>query len=420
MNLLHRITVTILMVSCYIAASAAVQDSVRIYYHQSRINLELSLHGNGDALSAIRDRISCQYPDSLFRLERLEVVGAASPEGSIAFNRWLSERRAEALFNYFGQLEQLPDSMMSFNFVGRDWQGLIHMVEADANVPYQSEVLDLLHEIVAHNGEPFDGLDAVTWLKHLRGGKPYLYMYHHLFPELRASQLRLWYASVWYLRKLQSAPLTAFPTPLTSRPDDLSPLTPYFLPKKSPLYLALKTNLLYDALLIPSIGAEAYLGGNFSVAANWSYGWWKTDRHHWYWRAYGGDVAVRYWFGQAAHQKPLTGHHIGVYAQAFTYDFEAGGKGQIAGRPGGSIWDKCHVGAGIEYGYSLPIRRRLNLDFTIGLGYVGGQYWEYKPVDDCYVWQATKQRHWWGPTKAEVSLVWLIGRGNVNRKGGAQ
>ena len=56
----------------------------------------------------------------------------------------------------------------------------------------------------------------------------------------------------------------------------------------------------------------------------------------------------------------------------------------------------------------------------IGVGYIGGEYWEYKPVDDCYVWQATKRRHWWGPTKAEVSLVWLIGRDNVNRKGGAQ
>lgn len=74
--------------------------------------MDLSLHGNDTALSAIRDRISCQYPDSLFRLQRLEVVGAASPEGSIAFNRWLSERRAEVLFNYFGQLEQLPDSVM--------------------------------------------------------------------------------------------------------------------------------------------------------------------------------------------------------------------------------------------------------------------------------------------------------------------
>ena len=57
----------------------------------------------------------------------------------------------------------------------------------------------------------------------------------------------------------------------------------------------------------------------------------------------------------------------------------------------------------------------------IGLGYLGGEYQEYLPKDGHYVWQATKQRRWFGPTKAEVSLVWLLGRNNNNRakeKGG--
>lgn len=31
------------------------------------------------------------------------------------------------------------------------------------------------------------------------------------------------------------------------------------------------------------------------------------------------------------------------------------------------------------------------------------------------MWQATKERHWIGPTKLEVSLVWLLGHGNANR-----
>ena len=41
-----------------------------------------------------------------------------------------------------------------------------------------------------------------------------------------------------------------------------------------------------------------------------------------------------------------------------------------------------------EYGYSLPIARRLNIDFTIGAGYWGGIYHEYKPEADYYVWQS--------------------------------
>ena len=159
-----------------------------------------------------------------------------------------------------------------------------------------------------------------------------------------------------------------------------------------------------------------YLGKQWSVAANWMYGWWKADRRHWYWRAYGGDIAIRKWWGKAAGEKPLTGHHIGIYGQIFTYDFETGGRGYMGGKPGGTLWDKMNYIVGAEYGYSLPIARRLNIDFTIGAGYWGGIYHEYKPEADYYVWQSTKERRWIGPTKAEISLVWLIGHGKTNRK----
>lgn len=102
------------------------------------------------------------------------------------------------------------------------------------------------------------------------------------------------------------------------------------------------------------------------------YGWWNTNNKHRYWRTYGGDIAIRKWFGKKADEKPLTGHHLGVYGQLFTYDFEWGGKGHMGGQPGGTLWDEMNYAAGVEYGYSLPIAYRLNLDFTIGVGYWGG------------------------------------------------
>ncbi len=181
---------------------------------------------------------------------------------------------------------------------------------------------------------------------------------------------------------------------------------------KKPLYMALKTNMLMDAVAIPNIGLEVYIGKNWSLAANWHYAWWKTDSEHWYWRTYGGDIGLRKWFGAKAAQKPLTGHHIGVYGQLLTYDIATGGRGYLG--------DKWSYGAGVAYGYSLPIAKRLNIDFTLGVGYLGGEYEEYLPIDHCYVWQATKDRHWVGPTKAEISIVWLLGRSNTNKTKGAK
>jgi hypothetical protein len=182
--------------------------------------------------------------------------------------------------------------------------------------------------------------------------------------------------------------------------------------KHGPFYMAVKTNMLYDALLVPNIGVEFYVGKNWSVAGNWMYAWWKSDRKHNYWRIYGGDVELRRWFGRRAVEKPFSGHHVGLYGQIVTYDFELGGKGYLG--------DKWSYGGGVAYGYSLPVGHRFNVDFTLGIGYLGGSYKEYIPLDGHYVWQTTKNRRWFGPTKAGISLVWLIGRGNYSRKKGGR
>ena len=399
-----------------------VRDSVKIYFRQGRIDLVPSLNGNQSVLDRMADSLRASYADSVYRLQKILVVGGASPEGSVKLNRWLSEKRAGVLFDYLSRYGTLPDSLKMTDFLGRDWDGLARLVENDPEVPYREETLALLREIVGetqgNSDMEGDHLGRMRWL---RGGVPYHYMYKNLFPKLRASQLYLWYEKV-------CNPAAPIPAPkaevMLPRVDTVFVHDTIYIaqcPPCKPFYMDVRTNMLYGALLVPNVGIEFYLGKAWSFAANWMYGWWKRDRRHWYWRVYGGDIAVRKWFGGAAREKPLTGHHLGIYGQIFTYDFETGGLGYMGGRPGGTLWGRMNYAAGVEYGYSLPVARRLNVDFTIGVGYWGGTYHEYKPVDDCYVWQSTRQRHWLGPTKAEVSLVWLVGCGNYNgEKGGGR
>lgn len=408
--------------TCWSGTMAATlgQDSLLIHFRQSRSYLDTTYMNNAEALKRAASEIQqFNSADSNLSIAKVTVVGAASPEGSVAINQRLSHLRAKRIFDYFSDRMSLPDSLTQFTYIGRDWVGLRTMVEQDAEVPYRDEVLSMLDDIIARTaveGET-ESQHNVLRLKHLRGGVPYLYMYYHLFPDLRASRLVLTFDEP--SRNAFAAPVAVsyFDAPV------LTPAEPVFLPMpgpKKPFYMALKTNMLYDALAVPNISAEFYLGRNFSIVGNWLYGWWDKDRVHKYWRLYGGDIALRWWFGEKAAIKPLTGHHVGIYGGVFTYDFEFGGKGYMGGLPGRPLWARCSYQGGVEYGYSLPIKKRLNIDFTIGIGYIGGQYREYIPVDRCYVWQATKQCHWFGPTKIEVSLAWLIGRGNYNvKKGGA-
>ncbi len=404
----------------YISAGE-ISDSATIHFRQSRSVLEPHYKNNYVSLDSMSHSIS-EYArnDSLYSLTSVRVVGAASPEGSVAINRSLSEKRAARIFNYFSEKINLPDSLVKFDFVGRDWSGLYRLVSGDMNVPYRVEVLDTISQIIASIQDcGSDNAHNLEVIKSMHSGVPYAYMYRNMFPQLRESRLY-----VDYQRRY--SPLAQIPLEKLILVDPIPGITyppvHAVIPverERRPFYMALKTNMLFDALALPNIGAEFYLGKQWSVAANWMYAWWDNDHSHRYWRAYGGDLTVRRWFGHKAAEKPLTGHHIGAYAGVVTYDFEFGGKGYMGGLPHRTLWDRCNVVAGIEYGYSLPIARRLNIDFTIGVGYMGGKYLVYVPEGSHYKWQSTHRLNWFGPTKAEISLVWLLGHGNYNNaKGG--
>ncbi len=402
-------------------------DSVSITFRQGQWDVDRSLGDNARSLDTIDDRLTKVNNDSLYRMRHVSIFGGSSPDGSLEINNTLSRQRAESLFQWVDKYGQLADVDKEFILLGRDWAGTLNLAKQDPNLPYKEETIALLQTIVdeknALNGE--EPANSLERMKALHNGFPYLYLYENIFPTLRTSKLIVSYDKILAPevaeKRAQEQVAVVEESWQTSDADSVvveaAEVMP--LPGKN-FYMDLRTNMLYDALGLPNIGIDFYLGKNITIGANWMYGWWKTDRHHRYWRAYGGELNARWWFGKKAHQKPLSGHHLGIYGQAYTYDFEWGGKGQMGGKPGGSLWDKCLWAAGIEYGYSLPVARRINIDFSLGLGYTEGYFHKYHPEEGHYVWESTHKRHMWGPTKLEVALVWLIGNGNSNPKKGGK
>lgn len=398
-------------------------DSVQIHFPQSKWHLDLQLKNNAQVLDSIDRRLGGLFnaTDTAWNLRHVSIIGGASPEGSVKFNQFLSEHRAETLFNWFRRYKPLTEKEIAYTYLGRDWEGVLRLADQDPALPYADETIALLKNIISEKRligkEPPRSLERI---KALRGGEPYRYLYHHIFPEVRASKL-----IVDYDREVElQAKKIELGDEIPLRIDTVyvyiervvhDTVYVYDCATCTPFYMDIQTNMAFDAMALPNIGIEFYLGKNISLGANWMYAWWSRNRTHHYWRAYGGELYGRWWFGKAAHEKPLTGHHLGIYGQIYTYDFEWGGKGYLGGKPGGDLWDKSHWGVGVEYGYSLPVTKRLNIDFNIGVGYNTGIYYEYNPVDNCYVWDSTRRRRWIGPNKFGISLVWLIGCDNVNR-----
>lgn len=408
------VTAALLGLLAPLAFSQTVRDTVTINFRQSKIEIDSTYMGNAAELGRIRQRIAdLEEADSSLTVTRIEVVGGASPEGPLAFNQWLSVERARQIYSLVRTPNSPADSAVAFTYLGRDWNGLRRLVEADPEVPHRRKVLNLIDDIVARcEGGEKEADRNLDRLKRLQWGVPYLYMYRNHFPQLRASTLTLDFERVVPAPAMPEVRMTDAAAVLL--PDTLPGMAPEWIECR-PFYMDISTNMITDALLVPNLAIEFYVGRGFSVRAEWMYGWWDKNRLHRYWRVYGGGVEGRWWFGREAKGKPLTGHHIGLYAQTLTYDIEFGGKGYLGGKPEGTLWEQPNFGAGLSYGYSLPIKRRLNIDFSLAVGYFGGKYYEYKPTDGCYEWTSTKHLRYFGPTKLEVSLVWLIGCDNRNR-----
>ena len=435
--MVKKIVMVVLMPTTLLANAyaASIQDSLRttIYFRPGYSLLELSYRDNAANMKALTQGIQTIKGNPCVQLQHIRILSAASPEGNSALNKRVAKRRGERLRDYLKETLVLPDSIFTVSSAGEDWQGLAALI-AKEKTPWRNKALQIIRhtpEWITRNGKVVDG--RKRQLQNLDGGKAWKYMLDNHFYTLRtgavvvcevktlaaestpsAAEASLEQARSEQARlesaSQQSASQSPSSPPFPAIPSQVHPSSESQAPPVAS-YFALKSNLLYDALLVPNLSLEASIGSGWTLGAGGMLAWWSKDAKHRYWRIYGGDLEIRKYFGTLSKSKPLQGHHLGIYGDFLTYDFEFGAKGYQS---------KATYAAGIKYGYSHPIANRLNLDFALGIGYLHSNYKTYVPRDGCYVYQETKKRKWLGPTQAEISLVWLLGKGNTNKKKGGK
>ena len=430
--MVKKIVMVVLMPTTLLANAyaASIQDSLRttIYFRPGYSLLELSYRDNAANMKALTQGIQTIKGNPCVQLQHIRILSAASPEGNSALNKRVAKRRGERLRDYLKETLVLPDSIFTVSSAGEDWQGLAALI-AKEKTPWRNKALQIIRhtpEWVTRNGKVVDG--RKRQLQNLDGGKAWKYMLDNHFYTLRTGAVVVCEvktlaaestpsaaeASLEQARseqaRLESASQSPDSPPFPAIPSQVHPSSESQSPPVAS-YFALKSNLLYDALLVPNLSLEASIGSGWTLGAGGMLAWWSKDAKHRYWRIYGGDLEIRKYFGTLSKSKPLQGHHLGIYGDFLTYDFEFGAKGYQS---------KATYAAGIKYGYSHPIANRLNLDFALGIGYLHSNYKTYVPRDGCYVYQETKKRKWLGPTQAEISLVWLLGKGNTNNKKGGK
>lgn len=166
----------------------------------------------------------------------------------------------------------------------------------------------------------------------------------------------------------------------------------------------LRTNGLYYLAASPNIGVEIQTDLGLAWQLDYIGAWWNSATKRHFFSNYAFQTELRYYPSFGKQGFPYHGHHVGAYGQLATYDFKLGKKGLLC-----RDLDKS-FGVGLSYGYTQRLNRRLSLDFTIGLGYFHTEYMKYEDDEemDGYVRTDTRKLNFFGPTKAEIALVWNI------------
>lgn len=404
-----RFTLQLLLVAMLllpVAASAQADNTitsadtvgVKVYFRQGYSSLQPAFRENGIRLYEFMRRVSEMHADSTARLNSIDIVAYASPEGPYTLNRKLARKRAENISAYLrGNMPFLSGSLFNVQPKGIDWDGLAAMVEA-SDMRYRSEVLNILRnvpETTYRNGRLVDS--RLKRLMDLRGGRPYNYMLMHFFPELRAAGA---YVVCDFVRIAQPAiPINKSNEPNEANgANEVDAAIPVAteLPERDYDRWAIKSNALYLAAGVTNIGGEYAFHRHWSVDLPLVYSPYTLARTY-RMRFLYIQPEARYWL-----DRPMKGHFFGVHLHAGVFNVSLDDKNRYQS-------EKGFHGAGISYGYAMPLSRRWSMEFTVGVGYAFTKYCTYYNVPNGIRYEKDLPYHYWGLTKLGLNFVYRFG-----------
>ena len=267
----------------------------QVYFELDKYNVDEGKFNNGFTIQSI-----------LTELERLKSIGAsdiklhiiasASLEASEAYNAQLAFNRNHAIQAHLIKNNALQGVEILTEDGIYDWSLLYRLVNT-SSCPNKLEVIQLLRL----TPDVITDQERKARLLAIGGGAAYRFISEKFFHYMR-------YANVLITANVPvDEPETIFmrDTVTVEKLDTLMFMqrdtvairdTVIIKDKGHKFMIGVRNNTLMDLALIPNIGLDVYIGDKISAGANWGYSWWKSDRNNLYWRTYGGDAHVDYWF----------------------------------------------------------------------------------------------------------------------------
>lgn len=171
---------------------------------------------------------------------------------------------------------------------------------------------------------------------------------------------------------------------------------------EQPYRFAVRTNVLYDAFLLPTLGVEWRMNENVGIKLDGSLAWWggNPGKVQKMWLV---NPEVRWYL---LREKRFYVGASGTYGEYNIYKYPLGSILSKDTGYQGTMWN-----AGLTVGYQLYLSRCFSVDFNLGLGHTHFDYDTFGITDGMRVYkEREKTKNLWGPTQAGISLIWTIGR----------
>ena len=172
-----------------------------------------------------------------------------------------------------------------------------------------------------------------------------------------------------------------------------------------PLNFELRTNLLYDVMLTPTLGVEWHINRSWGIKVDGSYSHWgsKHGRVHNIWLI---NPELRWYPGNSER------FYTGLGGNAGKYNIYKGVIGNLF-FPNETGYQGGLYGGSLSAGYKFALSPTFSLDFNLGLGYTRFKYDSFTVTDRVRIYKEIKEKdvtkNFWGLTQASVSLVWKLG-----------
>lgn len=349
------------------------------------------------------------------------VCGATSPDGLWQDNVNLSEKRTREAVELIRRRTGISSDLIHSKSLNEDWDYLYELVE-NSYLPHREEVLDII------STKKWGERKSALWK--VGDGEVWDILMDEFFPLMRGIRVAVFCQknendedSVEEIQEeadvLPFSPVDEKEFPVIQVDTVYVTDTVYVFKEvpvaknaRSPWLMGLKTNILTDAVAVPSFGLELQLAERLSLDLQGWYGFHNILYRSAQTDIYGFSPELRWWFADRAMEK---GHFIGVSGVCSWYTLEwldgylyqNGLEGDFCIDAGNSspAWS-----AGLVYGYSLGLGRkaRWGLEFTLGFGYASysQNVGEWNEDAASWLYHSHQNNHHIGITELSVNLTY--------------